>query len=488
MRRALLLGGLLALLPSVLLPRGESWSSRLEAAPPPAKIALTGGRIIPVRGPDLETGTILIEDGRITAIGETVELPYDAMEIDCSGKVLFPGMIDPFNWRGLDIPNEAVGVVPYLDVYDAIDPSRVFFEETLRSGITSVHISHANNVVIGGVSRLLRPIGRTPDEMTRKAPLSIQIATSPRSGSDRMQQLAQIREAFLELDDYLGRLAEKRYEEDRKEKGESVDVPPDEAREKGRSLVRDVDIDREHRNLARLRRGEIAAWFYCSAATDVAPAIEVAQDQGLIDDAVFLIGADAYRAVAELMGTGRPVVCPDDLVARSRDPFTGEVSEVFVPRVLHEAGIPFALRPNPDGSLAERYLTYQAARCVRAGIPREVALAAITLTPARLLGMADEVGSIEVGKRGDIVILSGDPLDFASWVEEVYIDGVLAYDRDRDPRLAELIGLEDDPPAEGDESGGNDAEAGSEPGESPEPSTDRPAPEGDGGADEGGRD
>ena len=410
------------------------------AAAPPAKIALTGGRIIPVRGEPIENGTVLIENGRITAVGTSVELPYDAVEIDCTGKVLFPGMVDPFNWRGLDIPNEAVAVSPYLDVYDAIDPSRFFFEDSLRSGVTAVHVSPDHNLVIGAVTRVVRPIGITPDEMTLRAPVAIQLATTPRRGADRMQQLVELRGAFLELDGYLGRVAEARYEEEQKKKGEEVTISPEEAREAGKSLVRDIDLDDEHRNLHRLRQGAMKSWFYTGTATDVAPAVAVAKEQGLLDESVFLIGADTHRAVAELKDAGRPVVCPVDLLARSRDPFTGEVDETFVPMVLHDAGIPFALRPNPNGSLPERYLTYQAARCVRAGIPRSVALQAITLNPARFLGLGAEIGSIEVGKRGDIVVLSGDPLDFSSWVEQVYIDGILAYDQERDPRLEELLG------------------------------------------------
>ena len=73
-------------------------------------------------------------------------------------------------------------------------------------------------------------------------------------------------------------------------------------------------------------------------------------------------------------------------------------------------------------------------------MPRDEALKAITLYPARFLGLGAELGSIEAGKRGDIVVFSGDPLDFSSWIEEVYIDGILAYDKDRDTRLAELMG------------------------------------------------
>ena len=139
---------------------GTLWGMASLEAASPAKIALTGARIIPVVGDEIPSGTLLIENGKITAVGKDVEIPYDAMEVDLQGKVLFPGMIDPHTWRGMEAPNEGLAVTPFVDVYDAIDPSRLFFEDCLRDGVTTVHIMAGNNLVIGGVSRVVRPIGQ----------------------------------------------------------------------------------------------------------------------------------------------------------------------------------------------------------------------------------------------------------------------------------------------------------------------------------------
>lgn len=430
---------------------------------PPEKIALTGGRIIPVVGEEIEKGTILIERGKITAIGETVEIPYDAMEIDVTGKVLMPGMIDPHSARGLDIRNENLPVTPFLDAYDAIDPSKSFFEDSLRNGVTSVHVIVANNCVIGGVSRVVRPIGLTVNEMTVQPDLALKLSTTPKSGFDRMRQMASLRETFLELDDYLEKLAEKMYEEKLKKEDKTIDVGPAEARERGRALITDQDYDDKHANLVRLRRGDLAGWVYVGAPTDVAPAIALAEEQGFLDRTVLVLGPQTYRAIGELTRAGRPVVLDANLVYRDRDPLTGDIEEIFIPSKLYDAGLTFALQPNPNASMAERFLNYQAALCVRNGIPRQTALEAITINPAKMLGLEDRLGSLEVGKAGNIVVLSGDPLDFSSWVEHVYIDGILAYDRDRDPRLQKLLDLErrvlaaqaddtvDDETAEGEE-------------------------------------
>jgi imidazolonepropionase-like amidohydrolase len=408
-------------------------------------VALQGGRIIPVVGSGIAKGTILIEHGRITAVGEQVEIPYDAVVVDVSGKVLLPGMIDAHSARGLDIPNENLPVTPYVDVYDALDPSRLYFEDALRDGITSIHTIVANDCVIGGLSRAIRPIGLTPDEMTLQAPVALKLSVAPKRGSDRMVQMALLRETFLELADYLEDLAEKKYEESLEKEDKKIDVGPDEARKRGKPLIKTEDYDDKHRNLIKLTRGELDAFVFCGRAGDIGRAVAVAKDNGFFDRSVFVLGADCFKAVKELKAAGRPVVLDPQLLYRERDPITGEIEETFAPRVFAEAGLSFSLLPHPDNSLSERYLNYQAARCVRNGIPRQTALEAITINPAKALGIADRVGSLEVGKIADLVIFSGDPLDFSSWVDLVYINGIRAYDRQTDVRLKQLLG---DEPAE----------------------------------------
>jgi imidazolonepropionase-like amidohydrolase len=408
---------------------------------PPAKLALEGGRIIPVVGEVVPKGTILIEHGKITAIGQKVDIPYDAMVVDVSGKVLLPGPIVAHTSSGLDRSNENLPVTPFLDVYDALDPSSLYFEDSLRDGHLAIHVSQGDSCVIGGLSRVVRPIGRTTDEMTIQPTLALKLCTSPKSGYDRMTQMATMRETFLELDYYLENLAEKRYEEKLKEEKKDIDVSPEEARKRGADLIRDEHLDDKHRNLVKLTEGRLDAWIYCGSAMDVAPAIHTAKENGFLDRTVLVLGTTAYRAAEELKKAGRPVVLSSTLVHQERHPITGELSETFVPKVIHDAGLLYALLPSESSSVAERYLTYQAARCVRHGIPRQAALEAITLNPAKMLGVEDRLGSLEVGKAAYIAVLSGDPLDFNSWVEKAYIEGILAYDRQSDVRLKELIGV-----------------------------------------------
>ena len=420
-----------------------SGSHRAWAGTPPTKIALTGARVIPVVGEDIDGAIILIENGRITAVGKDVKIPFDAMEIDLTGKVIMPGLIDPQSWSGLDIANESLPVAPFLDVGDALDPSRLYFEDALRDGITSIHVMQGHNTIIGGMSRVVRPIGLTPDEMTVSLNAAIKLSVSPRNGSDRMQQMATFRETFRELAQYTDELAEKKYEESLEKDKKKIDVGPAEAIKRGLPLIKDADYDDKHLNVMRLKRGDFGAWVYVGSPMDVRPAVALATEQGFIDHTVLLLGDDTFKAINELKKAGRPVVLPANLLYRDRDPITGEITETFIPTKVHEAGLMFALQPNPNSSMAERYLTYQAALCVRNGIPRQAALEAITINTATMLGLSDRFGSIEPGKVANLTIYNGDPLDFKSWVEQVYIDGIMAYDRADDPRLTEILRLED---------------------------------------------
>ena len=459
------------------------WSVALAGsagAIPPGKVALRGGRIIPVVGEPVENGTLLIDNGSIAAIGAAVDVPYDAMVVDVSGKVLFPGLVDAHSMRGLDVPNENAPVTPFLDVYDAIDPSKLYFEDALRDGVTSIHVIAGNNCVIGGLSRVVHPIGLTPDEMTLRGPVALKISVAPKRGSDRMVQLATLRQTFLELDDYLGDLAEKKYEESLEKKKEEIEVGPDEARKRGRALIRTDDYDDAHRNLVKLTRGELDAVVYCDRAGDVARAVEVAKDNGFHDRMTLVLGSDCFKAVDVVKQSGRPVVLGPELLHRERDPVTGDLRETFTPKVFADHGVAFALLPDADGSLAERYLNYQAARCVRNGVSRGAALEAITLNPARASGVGDLVGSLEVGKVANVLVLSGDPLDFSTWVDASYIHGVRAYDRSKDVRLKQLLGDEPSETQEPDDAPSSEAptnEGASAISTAPDESSDEAAPD-----------
>jgi len=422
-------------------------------APPPERVALTNARIVPVVGEPIEKGTLLIERGKIAAVGVDLQVPFDARVFDLSGKVLFPGTVDVHRAEGIDIPNEPRPVTPQLDVYDALDPSSLFFEESLRLGTSAVHVIPGNNTVIGGLGRVVRPIGMSVAEMTVAEGSFLKLSVSPQRDFDRMRQMATLRETFAELWDYLDRLAESRYEQKLKDEDRELDIVPLEARKRGRELIRAEDLDDKHRNVLRLLGGQVrvlgeagpnileplGAFVYCQKAMDVAHAVQLAREHGFLERLVLVLGTECYKAIEELKAAARPVVLSAEFLHRETDPLTGEISEVFVPKKIADAGLLFAVEAGPDESLPEHMLTYQAARLVRGGVSRAEALRAITINPARILGLEQRLGSLEPGKDANVVVYSGDPLDFTSLVEKVFIDGILAYEREKDVRLQRLL-------------------------------------------------
>ena len=279
----------------------------------------------------------------------------------------------------------------------------------------------------------------TPDQMTIAADVALKMSITPKSGFDRMMQMATLREAFRKLADDMEQLAEKKYEDSLREKDKPLDVSPDEARKRGKELLTDEDVPRKNRNLLQLTRGKLPVFVYCRNAMDVAPAVKLAKANGFFDQTVLVLGTECYKAVDELEKAGRPVVLDGNLIHRETDPVTGVEKETFVPKVFDKADLTFALQRRPGASLGERYLWYQAARCVRDGLDRDKALKTITLYPAQMIGLADRLGSLEVGKDANILVLSGDPLDAQTWVERGFIEGVQVYDRDKDIRLKQLL-------------------------------------------------
>lgn len=442
-----------------LLKRGllalVGWSALAGAATAQSQtVMIRGGRVITMAGDDLPEGDVLVRDGVIAAVGPKLDVPYDASVVDAKGKVVFPGMILAHTSRGLDRANERVPVAPFLDVYDAIDPSSLIYEEALRDGVTAINVMQGNDTVVAGIGRVVRPLGLSVEAMTVKPSSAIKIAVAGKSGYDRVQQRAHLREVFAELDDVLDAIAEARYEEVEKEAGRHVTIPPAEAREKGRALIRDRDVDEQHRRLFQLIQGRLDVIMSLPEARDVAFGIALAKEHGFLARTTFVLGGECVKAVEFLKEAGRPVLLPLDLTYREDDPETGVEHETPIAKVIADAGIPFALQTSPQASFAEKYLWYQAARCVRQGVDRQTALEAITVVPARIIGLENRLGSVQAGHDADLLLLSGDPLAIDTQVESVLIGGRVVYERAKDPRLSKLLpppAVEEDDQAPKDE-------------------------------------
>ncbi|RMH01417.1 MAG: hypothetical protein D6702_11560 [Planctomycetota bacterium] len=435
----------------------------LLAAPLAAQngsIAVRAGKLITNDGRVIENGTVLVQDGRITAVGgPDLELPFDVLLREHPDGVLFPGFCIAHTQgrQGVDQANENIPVAPFLDVKDSIDPVHVYYEEELRGGTVAIGVIPGNDCVFGGRGRVVAPHGMTVEEMTLAEDMGVKIAIGPKRGWSRSAQLAELREALDKLDHDLRAIGRRKLDEGaRREElagvGEEIEEPGEDgdARDSaggfvrygddfpGKELISEEDLDDTQIGLVRILNGDERLWLWCPEPTDVVHGLDWARRHGLLEQSVFVVTAAAWPAADRLAEAARPVVMLGGLWQVETDPVTGEEERTFAPKAFYDAGVQVAI-VTEEGRLGPDRPGYQAAVCVREGMPRDAALAAVTTAAAEAWGLGDRLGRIAPGYDGSFVLLSADPLDAQAQVLEVWIRGVSVYQRQNDPRLQRLL-------------------------------------------------
>jgi imidazolonepropionase-like amidohydrolase len=474
----------------------------LAAAPAIAggRIAIKVGRIVTQAGPDIVDGLIVIEDGRIKSVGADTKAPWDAEVLDHPELVAFPGYVEAHSTRGMDRPNENVDVAPFLDVRDSIDPISFYFEDSLRAGVLAINVQQgppapqSGGCVIGAQGMVVKPFGMTVEQMLLKPGSGIKLSAGPKAGKSRATQAQALRKAFTDLRFHLEKLVQDKKDGKDYARREALYQGRDlekEENKKGRAMegaatwkVKDLEniprgeVDEKQVPLLRLVEGKIPAFFYCDGAAAVPLALAVARENGFLASTTLVLDGDAWKAADLIAEAGVPVVIGADLVHVERDPVTGKEIETFVPGVFKKKNVRFALSSRNAESQS---LWYQAAVCVGYGLERKEALDAVTRTPADILHLGDRLGTLEAGKDGNVLLLSGDPLSITTTVQYVVLDGNLVYDRSKDVRMKHLMeGVEQDnaaprgveaqahPHDDENEVDGGDAEKKKDAGEKPE--------------------
>ena len=378
-------------------------------------LAITNVRIITVTQGIIEHGTVLIEGGKIKAVGQTVTVPEGAEVIDGSGKVLSPGLIDAHSHAGLDEEgfgsegwdyNEATDpATPWLRAIDGINPSEMGLRDAAANGITTVCVVPGSANVIGGEGVIIHTYGDVVDEMvvSRNAGLKVAFGENPKRvyqeqkkmPTTRMGTAAILRENLVKAANYLARL----------EKGRR---DPDKAPE------RDLRME----SLVRVLRREIPLRAHAHRADDIMTALRIAEE--FKTRIVIEHATDSQKIASQLAKRQVPAVVGPTLSSRSKVEL--QQLDFSTPAVLTKAGVKVALTLDHP-VIPLKYLPVVAALAVRAGLPEEEAWKAITINPAEILGIEQWVGSIEVGKAADLVLWSGDPLDVRSRAEKVFMGG-----------------------------------------------------------------
>jgi len=403
-------------------------------------IAIQAGTILPISNAPIENGTILIKDGKIAALGQNVAVGADARIIDASGKFVMPGMIDAQS-RLFVIDselNESRSIAPELNILDGLDPFVKEAPEVAAQGVTAIYIAPGSRSLIGGSGAVLKLNGSMDvGKMLLKGDIAIKAAIGVSANNEssslgRLANYSSIREALLETklymhnkEKYERELAEynkKKAEYDKKKKAnlaEKVDKPKRPARFRP-NPTREV--------LAKVLSKEIPLQIEAHRVTDILNALSLADEFG-------------FTLILDKCTEGYMVA--EEIARRKATVILGPVSTSFIDMpsleyrnhdirnaaILSEKGIKLALGVSGRDGASSKFIALTAAMAVGSGMDRDMALRAVTLTPAEILGVADRIGSLDVGKDADIVILSGHPLDTFSQVEMVLIEGKTVFER-----------------------------------------------------------
>ena len=361
-------------------------------------------------------GYLLIQDGKIAAVGPSSEAPTDPETLDLAGKTVLPGFVDAHCHLGMwedglgfegDDGNEATDpVTPQLRAIDALNPLDRTFAEARQSGVTTVLTGPGSANAIGGQWAALKTVGRRIDDMVLDPAIGMKFALgeNPKvtyneknvTPVTRMATASLIREQLRKAARYLD-------DKERADEDEDFDEP---------------EFDAKCEALIPVLEGKQKAFFHAHRADDIFTAVRIAKEFKL--DLVLVHGTEGYLVRDILAEENVPVIAGPILCDRSKPELRNLTVEN--PALLDQAGILTALCTDHP-VIPIQYLPLTAGIVVGAGMERERALKAITIHAARAVGIDDRVGSLAPGKDADIAVFDGDPCSPYTRPRMVMIDG-----------------------------------------------------------------
>lgn len=364
-------------------------------------------------------GSILVEDGKIAAVGQ-VEIPEEADIIDAAGASVYPGFIDPhthlgvseqgMGWEGRDYNEITDPVTSQLRALDAINPLEDGFREAREAGITTVMSAPGSANILGGSTAVLKTGGGLLHQRVIKenAGMKAALGENPKrvySGqkripSTRMGSAALLREALVNAQNYMHKI--KRAGEDPEK------MPP---------------RDLKNEALIPVLKKEVPLRMHAHRADDIATAIRIAREFDI--DMTLEHASEAHLILDRVVESGFSAIVGPSMGTPGKIETQNKTLEAV--KILSEAGVTVAL--TTDHPVLDIYqLLHAAAAVVReTGMDEYQVLRLITINAARILGVDNRVGSIEVGKDADLVIFRGHPFDYLSTVMYTIIDGDIVY-------------------------------------------------------------
>ncbi len=389
-------------------------------------LAIVNGKVYTVTNGVIEEGVVLIEGGKIKAVGKDVKVPEGAEVIDAKGKVVTPGLIDshshlavfgePSVWANADGNETSDPITSQIRGIDSLNPQDPAIKDVVGGGVTTVYTGPGSANIIGGTGFAMKLRGHTAEEMVIPGTEGMKMALGEnpkrvygdmqkRAPKTRMGSAAVLRDALVKATNYMHKWDA--YEE-KVAKGENP-TPP--------------DRDLKWEALVPLLKGKMVARIHAHRADDIMTAIRIAEEFGF---KYTIEHCTEGYLVADVLGAKKVTVSIGPLLM-SRGKMEIIDTRISTPGVLHRAGCKVTI--NCDTSGNTKWLATHAGLAVREGMCPEEAMKAITINAAEMLGIADKVGSLEAGKDADVVIWNGHPFNTLTVAEKVFIDGQLVHER-----------------------------------------------------------
>lgn len=401
--------------------RARGWAFTMLAAAAGAaqaqSLAIRAETLHTLAGAPIRDGVIVIEAGKIARVGEASAIAIPEGLPVLTAKVATPGLIDAHSVVGLagylnqkhdqDQLEESAPIQPQLRAIDAYNAQEVLVGWLRRFGVTTVHTGHGPGALVSGQTMVVKTRGATVESAVVDPMTMIASNLGPAAYAEkgkapgtRAKQMAMLRAALIRASEYRQKLA---------------------AADAAKRPARDLELEALVSVLAR----ETPLLVTVNRTQDILSALRLADEFAI--DVVLDGAAEAYLVTDEIRRAGVPVILHPTM-ARAFD--ERENLSLETAAVLRRAGIPFALQSGYESYVPKtRVVLFEAAIAAANGLAFDAALAAITLDAAKVLGVADRVGSLAPGKDGDVALFDGDPFEYTTHVTGVVIDGQVVSDQ-----------------------------------------------------------
>lgn len=379
-------------------------------------VAIRGEQVHTMAGPAIADGVVVIDDGKIVAVGPAASTPIPEGFTVLTAKVVTPGLVDARSVVGLagymnqphdqDQLDQSAPVQPQLRAIDAYNPGEMLVGWLRGFGVTTVHTGHGPGALVSGQTLVAKTVGNTADDAVIVPQAMVAANLGPdalaeggKAPGTRAKQIAMLRAALL---------AAKEAEAPKPAgKGKDAKAGPDKPPSLEVQTMRDV--------LA----GKLPLLVTANRAQDIMSALRLKQEFGI--DLVLDSAAEAYLLTDQIKAAGVRVILHAPMV-RQYGEF--ENASFTTGSVLKAAGIPFAYQSGFEGYVPKtRVVLFEAGIAAANGLAWNDALASITIDAARVIGLDQRIGSLEVGKDGDVALFDGDPFEYTSHSVGVVIDG-----------------------------------------------------------------